>query len=53
MPKPISVSVYGKDASARLTPNSCCTAGSTTAGAYMPTPLMVISASETTSRVQA
>ena len=53
MPNPISVSVYGKDASARVTPNSCWTAGSTTDAPYMPTPLMVISASETTRRVQA
>jgi hypothetical protein len=35
MPKQIIMSVYGKDASARLTLNSCCTSGNTTATTYM------------------
>ncbi len=43
-PKPIIVIVYGSEASERATPNSACTAGSTTTTAYMPTPEIVISA---------
>ena len=35
MPKPIMRSEYGSDASARATPNSACTAGSTTGTTYM------------------
>jgi hypothetical protein len=34
-------------------PNSACTAGSATETAYMPTPLMVISASDAARRNQA
>ncbi len=53
MPKPIMVSVYGSDASPRATPNSAWMRGSTTATEYMPEPPMVISSSDTSSRVQA
>ena len=53
MPKPTSVMVYGNDASARAAPNSACTAGSTTDAPYMPTPPMVISASDAINRTQA
>ena len=49
-PKPIIVSVYGSDASARATPNSACTAGSATTTDHMPTPPIVDSSSATDSR---
>ena len=49
-PKPIIVSVYGSEASARATPNSAWMRGSTTVTAYMPEPPIVISISETKSR---
>ena len=52
-PKPTIISVYGSDASARATPNSACTDGSTTATTYMPLLPIVISASVTVRRVQA
>ncbi len=52
-PKPIIVSVYGSEASARATPNSACTAGSTTTTTYMLAPLMVITTSATARRAHA
>jgi hypothetical protein len=52
-PKPIIVSVYGNDASARATPNSDCTAGSATTTDHIPTPPMVESARLTARRIQA
>ena len=52
-PKPTIISVYGSDASARTTPNSACTAGSTTATMYIAPLPIVISASVTARRVQA
>ena len=52
-PKPIIVSVYGSDASARATPNSACTDGSATTTDHMPTPPMVDSTRPTTSRYHA
>jgi hypothetical protein len=52
-PKPTMVSVYGNEASARAAPNSVCMAGSTTVTQYMPTPPMVISASDTMRRSHA
>ena len=42
-PKPTMVSVYGSDASARVTPNSACSCGSTTTTEYIPEPPRVIS----------
>ncbi len=52
-PKPIISSVYGSEASARATPNSACTAGSTTDTTYITLEPTVISASVTARRVQA
>src|SRR5438034_8524078 len=52
-PKPIIVSVYGSDASALVTPNSACTAGSATTTPYMAAPPMVISSSAAPSLTQA
>ena len=52
-PKPIMSSVYGSDASARATPNSCCTDGSTTATTYMAPLPIVISANATPRRSHA
>jgi hypothetical protein len=52
-PKPIIVSVYGSEASARSTPNSAWICGSTTVTEYMPDPPSVISASEAARRHQA
>src|SRR5262245_30986820 len=51
--KPNMVSVNGSDASARATPNSACTAGSTTGTDHMPTLPMVPSTTATLSRHQA
>ena len=51
--KPTIISVYGIDASARATPNSACTAGSTTAMVYIAPEPMVIIVSVTISRNQA
>ena len=53
MPKPIISSEYGIEASARATPNSACTAGSTTGTMYMPHAPMVMSASVTIRRAAA
>ena len=52
-PKPIIVSVYGSDASARAMPKSAWIRGSTTVTEYMPDPPMVMSTSETASRTHA
>jgi hypothetical protein len=52
-PKPSISSVYGSEASERATPNSACTAGSTTATTYMPLEPMVIRPSTAARRVQA
>jgi len=52
-PKPTSIHVYGIEASARATPNSACTAGSTTATTYMPLAPTVISSSATARRIAA
>ena len=43
MPKPIISRVKGSEASARDTPNSACTAGSTTEAVHMPQAPMVVS----------
>jgi hypothetical protein len=51
-PNPSIVSVYGSDAAARATPNSACTAGSTTTTDHMPTPPIVAIASAMARRVQ-
>src|SRR5262245_55379543 len=51
--KPNMVSVNGSDASARATPNSACTAGSTTGTDHMPTLPMAPSTTATLSRHQA
>ena len=52
-PKPTIISVYGSDASARATPNSACTGGSTTAITYIaPLPIVIIS-STANRRIQA
>src|SRR5262245_37661120 len=51
--KPNMVSVNGSAASARATPNSACTAGSTTGTDHMPTLPMVPSTTATPSRHQA
>ena len=53
MPKPTIISVYGSEASARATPNSACTLGSTTATTYIALLPIVISASATARRLQA
>ena len=53
MPKPIISSVYGSDASARATPNSACTAGSTTATTYIALLPTVIRTRARTKRPQA
>ncbi len=50
---PIIASVKGSEASARATPNSACTAGSTTGTDHMPTLPMVPSTTAATSRSQA
>ena len=52
-PNPIMSSEYGMTASARATPNSACTAGSTTGTMYMPHAPIVVSASVTTRRAAA
>jgi hypothetical protein len=49
-PKPIMVSVYGKDAAPRSMPKSAWMLGNTTVIAYMPAPPSVMSASDTASR---
>src|SRR5947209_5686363 len=51
--KPSMVSVKGSEASARATPNSACTVGSTTGTDHMPTLPTVVSATATASRRQA
>ena len=51
--KPSIASVNGSEASARATPNSACTAGSTTGTDHMPTVPMVPSTTATASRNQA
>ncbi len=52
-PKPTMSSVYGSEASARSTPNSCCTLGSTTAITYIALLPIVIAATAATRRHQA
>jgi hypothetical protein len=52
MPKPI-MSACTAATSPRATPNSAWMRGRTTATEYMPEPPMVISSSDTASRVQA
>ena len=52
-PKPTIVSVYGRDASPRATPNSAWIEGTTTATTNMPQPPMVIRATEASSLSQA
>jgi len=49
---PPNASVNGSEASARLTVNSACTAGSTTTTDQMPTPPMVPSRTEAARRIQ-
>ena len=51
--KPSIVSVKGSEASARATPKSACTAGSTTTIDHMPTPPTVPSATDAASRSHA
>src|SRR5262245_43598563 len=50
--KPIIVSVYGREAPARCTPKSACTAGSATAKDHRPTQPSVLRVIETTRRTQ-
>ena len=52
-PKPIIVSVYGSEASARATPNSSWMRGNTTVTEYMPEPPIVISTRDTARRIHA
>src|SRR5690348_6423688 len=52
-PKPIIVTVYEKDASARATPKSACTAGSATTTDHMPAPPIVERRSATPGRIHA
>ena len=51
--KPIMASVKGSEASARATPNSACTAGSTTGTDHIPTLPTAPSTTAATSRHQA
>lgn len=53
IPKPIISSAYGMEASARATPNSAWTAGSTTGTTYVPLAPTVMSASVTIRRAAA
>jgi hypothetical protein len=52
-PKPSMVTVYGNDASARVTPNSAWTGARATEMTYIPEPPSVISASATERRAHA
>ena len=52
-PKPIVVSVKGRDAPPRATWNSACTAGKATTTDHMPTPPKAESSMEMPSRNQA
>src|SRR5215475_5704223 len=50
--KPIMVSVYGREAPARCTPKSACTAGSATAKDHRPTQPSVLRVIEARRRIQ-
>lgn len=50
--KPIMVSVYGREASARCTPKSACTAGNATVKDHKPTQPSVLRVIETMRRTQ-